>query len=276
MFRPFRPWSRALAIALTSLLALSALVILRPLLASAGEGKRARSNDSWTTKTEWRDVKGNGFSYTSDDDADDDAEVDAYVYTRDNGRYRNGSGSNRDWREAEDVRHDLGDKAMFWFRRDGERYVITDPALLRELGDMFAPQEELGRRQGELGRRQGELGRFQGELGRKQGELGIVQARLSQRQALLSTRIATMSVSGRSNSSIEREQDQVSRQQDEVSQLQSELGEQQSALGEKQSALGEQQSALGREQERAAKEITMALSGFTRRAIASGQARRVD
>jgi len=273
MSRSPRSWSRALAAALTSLIALSALVILRPLPAQAGEKHRTTKS----TRSESRTPYGYSYSSTTTRDGDDgDAEIDAWVFSRDNGHWRNVSGSTEDINEAEDLRHELGDKPLFWFRRDGERYLITDPDLLRQIAAKFAPQEELGKRQGELGRRQGELGRLQGELGGKQGELGRMQARLSARQALLSTQVSTLSLRGRETSPLERELAEVSRQQDELGDLQNELGRQQNELGERQGALGERQSALGREQSRVAKQVNQDLGELTRKAIADGRAQRVE
>ena len=184
-----RPGSRALAAVLMSLLALLALALLPPWSAGAGErSKHPASTTTWSSsgsssksvRTEIRDKNGTSYSFTDSDDQDSDgpAEVHAYVLWSDD-HSRTGSGSMNDWRDAEDTRRDADESVAFWFRRGDDRYLITDPGLLRQVDEMFAPQRELGRRQGLLGRKQGEFGRLQGDLGRKQGELGRLQDRKS-------------------------------------------------------------------------------------------------
>jgi hypothetical protein len=283
-----RPRSRSPWVALFSVVALLVWVALPSLCVQAGEPRRTRSTHTtvWSTssaspsaiRTEIRRETSRGYQVSSsvaDGEEDGPAEVDAYVLLRDHGHWRNGSGSERDWEEAKEA-GDGADGDVFWFRRGSDRYLVTDPGMIRQLAELFAPQEDLGRRQGELGYHQGELGRLQGELGRKQGELGRIQARLGQRQAVLALERASRDRRDLDTDDLERELETVSRQQDEVGELQSEMGTQQSALGEKQSALGERQAALGREQARVAKEIARALDARTREAISSRVARRIE
>src|SRR6185503_16971832 len=175
-----RPLPRPIAAILLSL-PLIALVVSPPQgPVSAGEGKGSTttwssSSSGKTVKSETRREKPGEYSYsnTTSDGRDEDGpnEVDAWTFSRDSGHWRNTTGSERDWRDAQAAIDDA-DGDVFWFRRGDQRYMTTDPAALRDLAELFAPQEELGRKQGELGYRQGELGRLQGELGRKQGQLG--------------------------------------------------------------------------------------------------------
>ena len=281
-----RPWPRPLAVVLMSLPALAVIAASLPGPVAGGEAKRfGRLTTTWSSsssgkgvRSEMRRQKPGSYYYsnTVSDDADWDgpAEVDAYAFSRDGGHWRNTSGSQRDWREAESA-FDRTDGDGFWFRRGNDRYLITDPAVIRELAELFAPQEELGRRQGELGRKQGELGRLQGELGRKQGQLGRIQARLGQQQASVSIQRVSRDRRGRDATDLEREKDEIDQRQHEAGELQAELGEQQGALGERQAALGEQQTALGREQERVSKQVTAALGKLTRELIADGRAERL-
>ena len=230
------------------------------------------SSSSGSTTTTRHDKKG-AYTYSTISDGrarNGPAEVDAYMFSRDQAHWRMNSGSQEDWDEAEAL-IERKDQDLFWFRRGQDRYLVTDPAALAELEEMFKPQEELGRRQGELGRRQGELGRMQGELGRKQGELGRIQARLGVKQAALAIRRAASD----DDPEYERLAREVSRGQEEAGELQGELGERQAALGERQAALGEQQAALGREQQRVSEQITLALGRFTRELIADGRAKPI-
>lgn len=275
-----RPLPRPIAAILLSPPLIALVISAPPGPVSAGEGKR--STTTWSSsspgkgvKTEIRRDKPGDYYYTnttSDQDEDGPNEVDAWTFSRDNGHWRNTSGSERDWRDAQAAIEDV-DGDVFWFRRGDQRYMTTDPAALRELADLFAPQEELGRKQGELGRRQGELGRLQGELGRKQGQLGRIQARLAAYQ--VTAKVERAGRRREADDETDRQMQEINRQQNEAGELQSELGEQQAALGERQAALGEQQAALGQEQERVSKQIAIALDKVTRDLIADGKAKRV-
>jgi hypothetical protein len=140
-------------------------------------------------------------------------------------------------------------RQFFWFRHDGQSYVVRDSASLQTLIDLYRPQTELGREQGALGRKQGALGRRQGELGRRQGDLGREQGRLAVEEARLAMGFHDdddPSVQSRRRD-LERHQHDLSRKQGDLGQQQSELGREQSRLGEEQSRLGERQSELSRE-----------------------------
>ena len=234
-----RPLPRPIVAILTSL-ALVALVATY-LPAIGGEGKHSKSSSTtWSNsssgkgmRSEVRRAKPGDYYYsnTHSDTHDGDlpGEVDAWAFSREDGHWRNTSGSERDWRDAEAAIDDVNGDA-FWFRRGDDRYLTTDAEALKTLAEMFAPQEELGRKQGELGRRQGDLGRLQGDLGRKQGQLGRIQARLGMHQA-------SVSRAGRRDrepdDALEAQQQEISRQQNEAGEIQAELCEQQSALGER-------------------------------------------
>ena len=154
------------------------------------------------------------------------------------------SGSMEELGRARSLRN--GREAMLFARVDGISYVVRDAATLRRAHAIFAPQRELGARQGALGARQGELGARQGALGAEQGRLGARMASASARQSR------------------------------ELSRQQSELGRRQSELGRQQAALGAQQAALGREQARLGREAQAQLRVLLAEAIRSGTAQRVN
>lgn len=258
-----------LMIALLALVALLASLWLASTRSWAGDhGSKSYSSSSSGEKTirkeTYRKTKSSTHHSISTDDGEYDGadEIDAYVFSREGGNWRNGSGSDRDWREVEDLREEMGDRNLLWFRRGSERYVITDAATLDRLVDVMAPQEELGRKQGELGRRQGELGRLQGELGRKQGQLGRMQADIARRRARLDQRTTLIGRSSSERDEIARERDHLEARQDEVSELQAELGE--------------QQAELGAEQARVSKEVQRQMTRVAREAIRDGLAKRLD
>lgn len=106
-------------------------------------------------------------------------------------------------------------KRFFWFERDDEAYVVTDPKVIERAREIVAPQQDLGAKQAALGERQA-------ALGGKQAALGVRQAAArhnAERQEMLS-----------------REQEALARQQE--------------ALGQEQEALGREQERLGEEIDR--------------------------
>jgi hypothetical protein len=206
-------------------------------------------------------------SYAVDVDDSDDASdgIRAYVFTRDNGHWNNGSGEESDWQEAREAQRDLEGPSL-WVRRGDDRFLITDQKTLDRAAEIFKPQEELGHKQGELGRRQGELGRYQGEIGRLQGQIGRMEADIALRRA----RVAVYPPG-------DDDGDRASIAQDaqELHALQQRLGVMQSKLGAKQGELGAQQAELGREQARVAQDVRRQLGDLMSDAIASGKAKKL-
>jgi len=168
-----------------------------------------------------------------------------------------------------DMRRAYG-RRFFWFRHDGQAYVVRDSASLDVLTDLYRPQSDLGREQGALGRKQGELGRKQGELGRRQGEIGREQARLGIEEARLALRF-----NDDDDPTIQSRRRELERRQHELSRKQDDLGQQQSALGREQSKLGEEQSRLGDRQSKLSREIERKLQPMLDDMIRKGIAEKV-
>lgn len=158
------------------------------------------------------------------------------------------SGDTDDLRRARALR--TGSEALLYVRRAGASYVIRDAATLRRAERIFAPQRELGERQGALGKRQGALGAQQAEIGMRQAEIGMRQAR------------ADMSLAGagpRRSEGAEREQRS--------------LEQKQAALSRQQDVLSREQDALSREQTRIAGQTDRDLRALIAEAVRSGAAR---
>lgn len=235
---------------------------------------------------------------------DDDRKSGQWVFLS-SGRNVSMNGSSRDVARAR--AHQKGDEPLLWFRRDGQEYIVRDPALHARLIELFRPQEELGRQQGELGERQGELGRQQGELGSRQGELGEQQGKIGSQRGLIAAERAVaeaqraVAESSRAEQATteqrrreaerlteerrreverltveaEKKSRDLSREQDALGSRQEELGRQQEALGRKQEELGRQQEALGRKQEEASRRADVEIKALMRQAIDSGAAQKV-
>ena len=59
----------------------------------------------------------------------------------------------------------------FWFKRDGQAYVVSDAKVIERASAIVRPQHDLGVKQGALGRKQAALGEKQAALGMKQATL---------------------------------------------------------------------------------------------------------
>src|SRR5262245_66151986 len=117
-----RTWPRfGAALPLAGLFAL----LFMPSEVWAGKtGTTTWSSSGKTSRTESRNGRGSNYSYSTD--ADGTAETDAYVYSRDDGHWKSGSGSTRDWSDAEDARsRENTSGPMLWLRRDGQQHVHT-------------------------------------------------------------------------------------------------------------------------------------------------------
>ena len=176
--------------------------------------------------------------------AHDDGHGLSYIYYADGSGSSFGSGETGDWRVAQRYRGERG--PLLYVRDNGAAYVIRDPALLRRLEAVMAPQRELGRRQGALGEQQGELGKRQARLGAEQARLGAQMA----------------------SSTADRMR--------ELGAQQGELGRRQAALGAQQSALGARQAEMGRDQARLARLAQPQIRALVAEAIRRGVAQRVQ
>ncbi|AKC87964.1 M56 family metallopeptidase [Pseudoxanthomonas suwonensis] len=199
------------------------------------------------------------------------------------------SGSSDDMPQIEAARRSL-DGDFFWFRRNGQAYVVTDPAVLSRVGRSWSQADALGERMRVLGqemeghgRKMETIGRemekvagaarppagFEAAarqmetLGRQQGGIGERQARLAlamigaddQRQAELQ----------RQMQALEREQAALSRKMEAQSrQLEAEAGRHQRQMqpmealsrqmeeaSKPMDALGRQMDGLGRQMDEA-------------------------
>ncbi|HVT10918.1 MAG TPA: hypothetical protein VHE55_01520 [Fimbriimonadaceae bacterium] len=147
-----------------------------------------------------------------------------------------------------------------YVKRDGVRYVITDPSTISQAKTAIEPMQKLGRRQGELGREQGKLGSEQGKLGERQGEYG-------RKIGELARKMSEEAGNGKQTDSFDKEVKAISEEMKK-------LGESQKALGERQKALGEKQGALGRQQAAAAHEAETVITKLIDEAFAKGLAHK--
>ena len=258
----------------------------------AASGSSGSSGSSAMVVADDDSDAGGGSSYAySWGDGDGDGEP--MIYLQGENRSVGISTSSGQWDRVRELQR--GDEALLWFVRDGQEYVVRDPALLAEVERAYRPVMELGKKQGALGADQGELGAEQGELGARQGRLGAEQGELAGKQAVLAAELARLAadraareLDGDGLSDAERqrikertrevraEMDALSRSIGALGDRQRALGVQQGKLGDRQRALGERQRELGERQREASEKARATVDDIIDRALAAGNAEAVD
>lgn len=185
------------------------------------------------------------------------------------------SGSSEDVRHVEKLRKQIpGD--FIWFERDEKSYIIRDQATIDRARQLWAPQEELGRKQEELGKHQEALGKQQEELGARMGRVHVKVPDMSAEIDKLKAELqqlgpdATVEQIGRIQAQIGELQAEIGQLQAHAGDEQGKLGAEMGALGEQQGKLGEQQGELGREQAELAQKATRAMKELLDDAIKKG------
>ena len=170
---------------------------------------------------------------------------------------------------------------FIWFIHNGESYVIRDAAVVKTAKQLYAPMEELGRKQEALGKQQEALGERQEALGKQQESVRVkvpndLEARLKKAQDMIHQlgANATQEDLARLQGELGGLQGELGDLQGRAGDQQGDIGRRQGELGEKQGELGRQQGELGREQGRIARQAARQMQDILRHALASGQAQR--
>jgi hypothetical protein len=187
------------------------------------------------------------------------------------------SGSSEDVRHVEKLQRRIpGD--FIWFQRDEKSYIIRDQATVERARQLWAPQEELGRKQEALGKQQEALGKQQEELGTRMQKVRVKVPDMTAELDKLKTELkqlgpdATVEQIGRIQSEMGELQSRVGEIQSHAGDEQGKLGEEMGALGEQQGKLGEQQGELGRQQGELAQKATRDMKQLLDDAIKKGVA----
>ena len=187
------------------------------------------------------------------------------------------SGTGEDARHVEKLKQRIpGD--FIWFERDEKSYIIRDQATVDRARQLWAPQEELGKKQAALGKQQEALGKQQEELGKRMQEVRVKVPDMSAELDKLKAELqelgpnATVEQIGRIQSEIGRLQSKIGRIQSDAGDEQGKIGEQMGELGSKQGELGRQQGELGRQQgelaEKANRDMKQLLDDAIKKGIA--------
>jgi len=187
------------------------------------------------------------------------------------------SGTSEDARHAQNLRKRIsGD--FIWFERDEKSYIIRDQATVDRAHQLWAPQQELGRKQEELGKQQETLGKQQEELGARMQQIRVKVPDMTGELDKLKAELhdlgpdASMEQIGRIQSQMGELQAKIGELQAHAGDEQGKLGEEMGALGEKQGKLGEQQGALGQQQAELGQKASRAMKQLLDDAIQKGLA----
>ncbi len=202
-----------------------------------------------------------------------------YVFMKTNSNDISMSGDDEDLQHARKLREKIkGD--FIWFERDEKSYVITDPAFLARVTQLWAPQDELAKQQDELGRQQDELGRQQDALGAQQEKISVTVPDIRPELERIRLRLKELQSEGATQRELGSVQSQLGALQSRIGHLQSGaavqqagVARQQAELGRKQGALGRQQGELGRRQGELARQASRELRGMFDDAVNKGIAK---
>ena len=185
------------------------------------------------------------------------------------------SGTSEDARHVEKLRKRIpGD--FIWFERDEKSYIIRDQATVNRARQLWAPQEELGKKQEALGKQQEALGKQQEELGSRMQQVRVkvpdIRAELDRVKAELQQLgpSATVEQVAKLQAEVGELQAKVGQVQANAGEEQGKLAEEMGALGEQQGKLGEQQGGLGRQQAELAEKANQAMKELLDGAIQKG------
>jgi DNA repair exonuclease SbcCD ATPase subunit len=187
------------------------------------------------------------------------------------------SGTTEDAEMVQELKRTIkGD--FIWFERDGKSYIIRDQATIDRARKLWAPQEELGKKQAALGEQQEALGKQQEALGAKMEQIQVkvpdMTAELDNLKAKLQklNSSATVEQVGEIQSEIGELQSKIGELQSQAGEQQSKLGDEMGALGEKQGKLGEQQGKLGEQQGELARQAAREMKRILDEAMVKGTA----
>jgi len=196
---------------------------------------------------------------------------------------------------AEAERLSNNKQKFFWIQRDDKTYLIRDPATLKQLDALHAPQRALGERQSALGRQQAELGRQMGQASAQ------ISAQAAAQRALADAEKAEADGTKHYEkmfffTDVQRDQlrdaatvaEQAAKAQVDSAVIQRQVdqslgdarrngqGEKIEAMAQQQAALATKQAEMARQQAGASRRARKEADAVIDRAIKEGLAQRID
>jgi chromosome segregation ATPase len=181
------------------------------------------------------------------------------------------NGTARDYERGKALRANPQEQ-LFWFQRGGKEYVLRDPALLKQLQAVFAPQMKLGQQQAVLGDMQKQLANELADLIAQQGEQ---QAEFGLRMSQLATEQVRLQEQGESTEAIEAEIQGLEEEQGSLEEPQAQLAVQRDGVQQQQQALIQQQADVTRKLDQATREAQTQLNALVSQAVSKGTAKEV-
>jgi beta-lactamase regulating signal transducer with metallopeptidase domain len=251
---------------------------------SYGATTSSSSDASATTVTNNSD--GGHYSYSNDSSYAysyaDNGDAYALVLNNDDNIAFSGNWNASQREEIERARKSAGAGSFLWFRHDGKSYIVTDPATVQHIAEMYKPIQELGKQQEALGRQQEELGKQQDALGHAQEAVSVDFPEFSQEMAKLKTNLAalqeqinkqvTETTVETLQAKLAEVQARIGAIQGEIGAKQGELGAQQGKLGAEQGRLGAEQGRLGSQQGKLAREVDQQVKSIIDQSLKDGKA----
>ncbi|MFZ0301138.1 MAG: M56 family metallopeptidase [Terracidiphilus sp.] len=221
---------------------------------------------------------GSYYVYSNSDDGD----AYALVLNNDDNIAYSGNWNDAQREEIERARKSAGTGSFLWFRHDGKSYVVTDPATVQHIAEMYKPIQELGKQQAALGSRQEALGKLQEALSQAQEaarqpppDMNEQMAKLKKQLAELQSQIdqqVTQATTDSLQASLSEVQARIGAIQGEIGAREGEIGAKQGELGAKQGKLGEEQGRLGAQQGKLAREADQKVRSIIDDSLKNGTA----
>ena len=184
------------------------------------------------------------------------------------------NGTARDYERGKTLRAGPQEQ-LFWFQRGGKEYILRDPALLKQLQVLFAPQMKLGQQQAVLGGMQKQLANELADLVAQQEAQGEQQAEFGLRMSQLATEQARLQEQGESTEAIEAEIQGLEEEQGSLEEPQAQLAVQRDGVQQQQQALIQQQEDVARKLDQATRAAQAQLNALVNQAVTKGTATEV-
>ncbi len=184
------------------------------------------------------------------------------------------NGTARDYERGKALRASPQEQ-LFWFQRGGKEYVLRDPALLKQLQALFAPQMKLGQQQAVLSGMQKQLANELADIIAQQDAQGEQQAEFGLRMSQLATEQVRLQEQGESTEAIEAEIQGLEEEQGSLEEPQAQLAVQRDGVQQQQQALIQQQEDVARKLDQATREAQAQLNALVKQAVSKGTAKEV-
>lgn len=154
-----------------------------------------------------------------------------------------------------------GGPDRLYVKKDGQRYVITDPSTIANVKAAFGPVMKIAAKQTALGDKQSKLGDSQSKIGDQESKLGDEMSKIGDQMG------------DAAQSGDDAKQKDLQAKMDALQEKMNALEKQMDEPNAKQEALSKQQDALGKEQDKASAIAEKKVDAIIDQAFAHGLAK---